>query len=176
MSIELPAFFHPKYKAEDIQSSISRLGFEIKNWSKDKDMLCLCVLKGSLYFFADLTRELGPNIKINFITASSYQNNKQTNLIFDLKGIDVKNKDVIIIDDICDTGNTLHLLRKALVLRKPKSIKTVCLIKRNTDEQMYSPDWFAFEYFGDEWFVGYGMDYYEEYRNLKDIYIVDKDV
>jgi hypoxanthine phosphoribosyltransferase len=168
--------FKLQYSSLDISTRTQTLAEEINKWIDSKEVMCLCVLKGASFFFCDLIKELKGELDIEFIEASSYKDNCRNEVIFDLRNIKVKDKNILVIDDICDSGSTLLHLRKALVLHKIKSIKTVSLIMRNSDEQLYSPDWFGFEYFGDEWFVGYGMDFYNKYRNLKDIYIVGKDV
>ena len=162
--------------AEKIKERVKSLALEIKKeFNGNDEIIAIGVLKGSFIFFADLIRELGSNIKIDFIVVSSYFDKMESsqNLIFK-KDIDtdIENKNVLIVDDIIDTGRTLEALVKKLNLRKPKILKTCVLLdKKERREVNFDADFVGFE-IPDKFVVGYGLDWAEEGRSLKDIYFV----
>lgn len=157
------------FTEEQIFDIVKRLGAEISNDYKDKNLLLVGILKGSVVFMADLMREIDLPCTIEFMALSSYGNSTRSSgvirIIKDLS-IDIKDYDVLVVEDILDSGNTLSKLKAMLELRNPKSFK-ICTFfdkpERRTAD--IKADYVGAE-IPDEFIVGYGLDYSEKYRNL----------
>ncbi|MBK3331816.1 hypoxanthine phosphoribosyltransferase [Persephonella atlantica] len=161
---------------QEIKEKVRQLGKQIRKDYKDKEILVVGILKGSFIFMADLVREIEGKVYIDFMQVSSYHTNMESSgeVIFvkDLSG-DIKGKDVLIVDDIIDTGRTLEALVEALKQREPASIKTCVLLdKKERREVNYDADYVGFV-IPDRFVVGYGLDWAEEGRTLRDIYAVE---
>ena len=154
---------------EDIKSIVSRMGAEITRDYKDKNPLLVTVLKGAVIFTADIMRAIDCPVAVDFMAVSSYGDGvKSSGVVRILKDLDAKieGRDVLIVEDILDTGITLSNLVPMLKMRNPNSVK-ICTIldkpsRRKADIQ---PDYEGFQV-PDEFVVGYGLDYDEKYRNL----------
>ena len=157
------------YSEEQIQKIVSDLGKRISEDYKDKNLLLVSVLKGSVVFMADLMRNIDIPLKIDFMVVSSYGSGTATSgnvqIIKDLN-IDIKGYDLLIVEDILDSGVTLSTLKKMLLAREPASIK-LCTFFDKPERRVAD---ITAEYIGaavpDEFIVGYGLDYDEKYRNL----------
>ena len=162
---------------QEIKEKVRQLGKQITEDYKDKEILVVGILKGSFIFMADLVREIEGKIYIDFMQVSSYHTNMESSgeVIFvkDLS-VNIKGKNVLIVDDIIDTGRTLEALVEALKQREPASIKTCVLLdKKERREVDYDADYVGFV-IPDRFVVGYGLDWAEEGRTLKDIYAVEE--
>ena len=155
---------------KDIKKRITELGEDINHFYKDtKKLLVVGLLRGSFVFIADLARELKIPVEVDFMTASSYGNSMQSSnnirILTDLN-TDIKNLDVLVVEDIIDTGHTLNQVIKLLNNRKPKSLEVCCLLnkfsRRETDIES---KWVGFD-IPDEFVVGYGIDYAQDNRHL----------
>ena len=162
---------------QELEQRITDLAQEIRrDYGPDRPVHFIAVLKGAFVFLADLVRRMdGPN-SLDFIAVSSYGSGTTTSgEVRLLKDLDrsVEGRDVIIVEDIVDTGLTLSYLQEILLARNPKSLKTACLLskpsRRKVDVKV--------EYIGftieDRFVVGYGLDYNERYRNLPYIGLLD---
>jgi hypoxanthine phosphoribosyltransferase len=164
-----PAIIPPLITEQDLQSRIKELAAEIRRDSPDEDLHFICVLKGGVLFLADLIRALGGNVTIDFMALSSYgsgtSSSGEVRLIKDLD-YGLEGRHVIIVEDIVDTGLTLHYLQEILRSRRPKSLRTACLLSKPSRRKVEV----AVEYVGftidDQFVVGYGLDFSEQYRNL----------
>ena len=155
---------------KDIKKRIIELGEDINHFYKDtKKLLVVGLLRGSFVFIADLARELKIPVEVDFMTAPSYGNSMQSSnnirILTDLN-TDIKNLDVLLVEDIIDTGHTLNQVIKLLNNRKPKSLEVCCLLnkfsRRETDIES---KWVGFD-IPDEFVVGYGIDYAQDNRHL----------
>ena len=160
---------------DKIQEKVKELAKAISREFNGEELYVIGILKGSFMFFADLVRNLEGKIFIDFMQVSSYKTEMESfgEVIFikDMS-VDIKDKNVLIVDDIIDTGRTLKALVEALSLREPKKLKTCVLLdKRERREVDYNADFYGFE-IPDKFVVGYGLDWAEEGRNLKEIYAV----
>lgn len=160
-------------KEQDIKNKIFVLSENIKKDFFDQEIILVSILKGSFIFVADLSRELEDNnVIVDFISCSSYRDGVYSSGTLDIKkdiSIDIQNKNVILVEDILDTGNTLYNIKSLLSSRNPKSIKICTLLdkpSRRVQDIMADYVGFVIE---DKFVVGYGMDYDEKFRNLKDI-------
>ena len=155
---------------EEIAKIVKRLGSEINKDYEGKSVLLICLLKGSILFLADLMRQLTVPCKVEIMLASSYKGGLKTSggtvEVKDGLSIDIKDQDVLIVEDILESGYTLEHIVNILNKRKPKSLKICTLLDkpklRATDIQA--------DYVGkvipNDFVLGYGLDYEEYYRNL----------
>ncbi len=157
---------------DTIQERIRELAEQINDDYKEKKLTLICLLKGAVYFFADLTRHLDLDTELCFMRLSSYEGENSTGKIevkIDIEE-DIKGKDVLIVEDIIDSGNTLNFLKNYLLDKGPNSVKICTLLdkpKRREVENI-KVDYLGFS-IPNRFVIGYGMDLDESYRNLLDI-------
>lgn len=167
------------YSEEQLRQRVAELGAQITEDFKGKDLVLACVLRGSYIFMADLSRQVKLPCTIDFMAVSSYgkgtSSSGQVNIIKDLSD-PIEGKDLLIVEDILDSGNTLYYLREVLSARHPASI-SICTLLDKPDRR--KKNIFA-DYSGflvpDAFVVGYGLDYAEKYRNLPYIGILKPEV
>lgn len=154
---------------EQIAELVKKLGDEITKDYKDKNLLLISVLKGSVVFVADLMRAIDLPCSMDFMVVSSYGDSMESSgIVKIIKDLDIslEGYDVLIVEDILDTGRTLASLIEILKMRRPKSIK-ICTLLDKVDCRLANVE---ADYVGarvpDEFVVGYGLDYNERYRNL----------
>lgn len=157
------------YSEKEIAEIVSELGAKISEDYKDKNLLMVSVLKGSVVFMSDLMRSVTIPCEIDFMSVSSYgDKTKSSGTVRILKDLDrdIANYDVLLVEDILDSGKTLNYLMDLLYARNPASIR-ICTLFDKPDRR--EVDIYA-DYKGllvpDEFIVGYGLDYAEKYRNL----------
>lgn len=159
-------------KEEELTERITELANQISNDYQGKEIILISILKGSIFFTVELAKKLNnPNVKIDFMRVSSYEGKRtkssgKIKLKLDVLEKDIKGKDVIIIEDIIDTGNTLAYLIKHLQKKKPNSIKLCTLLdKPERRETEINVDYVGFK-IPNEFVVGYGLDVDDHYRCL----------
>ena len=147
---------------QEVKTRIAELGRQITEHYRDSgsDMVLVGLLRGSFMFMADLCRAIDVPHEVDFMTASSYGSGMSTTRE------DIRGKDVLIVEDIIDSGNTLNKVREILALRGPKSLAICTLLDKPERREVQVP----VEYVGfsipDEFVVGYGIDYAQRYRHL----------
>lgn len=162
---------------ENLEKRIDELALEIQNDYLNKDILVICILKGSLFFTVDLTKRIkNHKLEIDFMRISSYGDelisSGNINIIKDLES-DINGRNVLIVEDIIDSGNTLYYLKDILEKRNPKSLKICTLLdKKSRRVKNIVPDYIGFE-IENKFVVGYGLDYKDCFRNLPFIGYVD---
>ncbi|MFZ7946953.1 MULTISPECIES: hypoxanthine phosphoribosyltransferase [Bacillaceae] len=161
----------------EIKQRVKKLAEEIEKDFNNEPIYLIVVLKGSFVFAADLIREMKGDIKVDFISVSSYSNQTETTgkvkLLKDLD-TDITNKNVVVVEDIIDSGLTLHFLRDHLSMHKPKQIKICTLLDKPERRRVeLTADYTGFV-IPDEFIVGYGIDYAQMYRNLPYIATVEE--
>lgn len=170
--------FVPMISREEIEGRIKALAEEIRRDLEGKEPVFLCVLNGSFVFAADLFREIGMNeAKINFVRYASYDGTDTTGSVKEIFGLteNIEGKDVVIIEDIVDTGFTAVKMLEDLKKRNPTSVKFVTLLHKPASSKTgFKPDYAAFE-IEPRFIVGYGLDLDGKGRNLRDIYVIDDD-
>ena len=168
--------FKPFLTKNEIQKAIQNLGKVLNEEYKDKNPVFLGVLNGCFLFVADLVREFEGNCEVSFIKLSSYEGTASTGNIRQLIGLNssLKERDILILEDIVDTGNTVRELVRLVEEHHPASVKIATLLYKPDAYKFSSeiPIDFAAMEVGNEFLVGYGLDYDELGRNLKDIYII----
>lgn len=154
---------------EQLKEVNERLGAKITEDFKDKNLLVVGILKGSIYFMTDLTRYIDLPLKLDFLAVSSYGGGTSSSgAVKILKDIDInlEGYDILLVEDILDSGRTLHYVCEMLKTRKPKSISIVTLLDKPERRVVdLTPDYVGCQV-PDEFVVGYGLDYDQKYRNL----------
>lgn len=154
---------------EQIENRVKELAKQIRKDYKEKTITAICLLKGSLFFTADLTREIGGKIYLEFMQLSSYEGENTTGTIKLKKDIDfseIKGKDVLMIEDIVDTGITLNYTLEHIKKAGANSVKVCTLLNKPSRRKIKVPiDYVGFE-IENKFVLGYGMDYDQLYRNL----------
>jgi hypoxanthine phosphoribosyltransferase len=164
-TVEIP----PLISAEDLRRRISEMARELRTGFEDQDLHLVAVLKGAVLFLADLIRAMDGRVTIDFMALSSYgggtTSSGEVRLVKDLDyGLEGRN--VVIIEDIVDTGLTLHYLQEILRARNPKTLRTACLLSKPSRRKIEVQVEHVGFTIDDRFVVGYGLDYSEEYRNL----------
>jgi hypoxanthine phosphoribosyltransferase len=160
--------------ADDIQQRVRALALEIRR-DHPGGVHLICVLKGAFMFLADLARALDGDTTLDFMAVSSYgsstKSSGQVQLMKDLD-VGIENRDVVIVEDIVDTGLTLTYLQDILRARAPRSLRTACLLSKPSRRQVeVTVDYVGFV-IEDRFVVGYGLDVDEKFRNLPYIAVV----
>lgn len=164
---------------EQIAKRVKELGEQINADYAGEEVTLVCTLRGASIFFADLARELTLDAELDFISASSYgagtRSSGEVKLIKDLSA-PINGKNVIIVEDIIDTGITLSYLTKMFAARNPKSLKVCALLDKHARREVpFEGDYIGFE-IENEFVVGYGLDYNEKMRNFKDVCVLSPEV
>jgi hypoxanthine phosphoribosyltransferase len=184
MTARLPEYFVPCYSKEEIAAAVLRLGKELTPWAtqvfqeSNQDILCIPILRGGIFFFADLVREIGHSIELAPVKTTAYEPGMneaaREEVSIHIDGVDATGRSVLLVDDICDSGRTLKALSKAFLQRGAAEVRSAVLIRRDVEQETFNPEYVGFTYQGPEWFVGYGMEDADRYRNLPGIYIIQK--
>jgi hypoxanthine phosphoribosyltransferase len=162
--------------AEDLGERVRALGSEISSLYRDtRPPVLVCVLKGSVVFLADLVRAMDIDVHLDFMSISSYSESSSSSgvvrIVKDLE-TDLTGRDVLIVEDIVDTGLTLHYLRRPLGARDPASLRTVTLLDKAVRRIIpVELEWSGFE-IPDSFVLGYGLDHSGLYRNVRDLIVV----
>lgn len=164
---------------EELEGIVNTLAKQIEKDYNDKDLVMVGLLKGSIAFMADLMKKVNLDFPIDFMVASSYgsgtESSGRVKIVSDLT-LSVENKDILIVEDIVDSGNTLNFVINYLMTKGAKSVK-VCTLCDKPDRRKVPlvPDYCG-TVIPDEFIVGYGLDYAEKYRNLPYIGILKRSV
>ncbi|MEP6714885.1 MAG: hypoxanthine phosphoribosyltransferase [Terriglobia bacterium] len=168
----------PLLSEEKIQARIREIGLQITADYPAGTLYLICILKGACFFLADLARAIERDAYIDFMSISSYGKERtssgEVRIVKDLD-ISLEGADVLIVEDIIDSGVTLSYLTALLKTRNPKSVRVAALLDK--PERRLRPVDVAYVGFRipDEFVVGYGLDFAEKYRNLRDVCILDPD-
>jgi hypoxanthine phosphoribosyltransferase len=153
--------------ADEIQRSIDELAAEIRRREAGRPLTVIAVMTGSIIFLADLVRKLDMPLRVGVIQARSYQGTQRGSLAVNLDMLpEITGRDVLVVDDIFDTGHTLLEVISLLDERQPRSVRSAVLVLKKGKQQVaLRPDYVGFE-IPDVFVVGYGLDYNDAYRNL----------
>ena len=158
--------------AEQIADRIRETATTLNQDYRDKELTVLMIMKGAICVTSDLMRQIEVPFKLNYIRASSYGYNGTMAAelkISDLEDLDIEGRDVLVVDDILETGNTILGVMDLIKTKNPKSIKTLLLLVKDIPRKTtYRPVYTLFE-IPDRFVIGYGLDYKELYRGLPDI-------
>ena len=167
---------------EQIADRIRELGASIRDdldgLDEDAEIVLVPVLTGSIIFVADLMRELPLKVRIDVATVSSYPGQSTESKGAQLAGAlpdDLEGKHVLVVDDILDSGGTIRLMREAIALRRPASLRVCVLLRKSIPAALATPvEYVGFD-IADEFVIGYGLDYDNFYRNLPEIGVLKKE-
>lgn len=163
---------------EEVNKKIKEIGEQISKEYEGKELHMICVLKGGVFFMCELAKRISVPVTMDFMSVSSYGSaTKSSGVIKIVKDLDeaITGKDVLVVEDIVDSGNTLSYLMEMLQQRGPKSLK-LCTLLDKPDRRVreVKVDYTGFQ-IPDEFVVGYGLDYSQKYRNLPYIGVVELD-
>jgi hypoxanthine phosphoribosyltransferase len=161
---------------DELQARIAALAHDIRQDFPTGQIHLICVLKGAFLFLGDLIRAMDGHVTIDFMACSSYgggtSSSGEVRLSKDLD-IGIEGRDVVVVEDIVDTGLTLHYLQEILTARGPRSLRTACLLSKPSRRKIdVTIDYVGFT-IEDKFVVGYGLDYAEQYRNLPYIGVLE---
>lgn len=163
---------------EKLREKVKELGERIRRDYAGKRVICVCVLKGAVVFFADLVREIGPevDVQLDFLAISSYGASTKSSGVVKIQkdlNTDIQGKHVIIVEDILDTGLSLSYMSKLLKERSPESLE-ICVLLDKAERRTQPVE---VKYTGftipDEFVIGYGLDYNGDFRQLKAVHIAE---
>ncbi len=159
---------HTLINENDLKNRIKELATQIQNDFNNEEIIFVCILKGAVFFATELAKSISSSIILDFMKVSSYSGTQSTGKLSFALDIsqDIQNKNVIIIEDIIDTGRTLSYLKKYFKEKNPKKLKICTLLdKKERREFDIEPDYTGFN-IPDKFVIGFGLDYDEKYRNL----------
>jgi hypoxanthine phosphoribosyltransferase len=160
---------------EDIKKRVKQLAEQITEDYKDKSPIFIGILNGCYVFMADLLREIDLDVEVDFVKIRSYEADSSTGTIKFRKDIsaDINNRHIVIVEDIIDSGFTINFLVNRLKGSGPKSVAVASILfKKEVAKIDFEVDYVGFE-IPPEFVVGYGLDYDEKYRNLKDVMVLE---
>lgn len=170
--------FVPYITRDHIDTKVKELAARLRDDLKDSKPIFLCVLNGAFVFAADLIRAIGlTDSKIQFVKYSSYEGTQSTGNVKQILGLneDVEGKDVVIIEDIVDTGLTAVKMIEDLKKKNPASVRFVTLLHKPENSKInFTPDYVAFT-IPPKFIIGYGLDLDGKARNLKDIFVIEEE-
>lgn len=164
------------FNKEEISRRVKELGDEISFDYKRRNLVVISLLRGSFIFAADLVREISIPVEIDFITTSSYENDETSSglvdIVHDLR-TNIEGKDILIVDDICDSGYTLERVIEHLNLKRPNSIDICVMLDKPSRRKInLQPKYIGYS-IPDVFIVGYGLNYEKHYRNIPYIFTFD---
>ena len=164
---------------EQLKEKVKELGEAITKDYEGEELIAVGILRGSVVFLADLIRNINLHTELEFMAVSSYGNSTKTSGAVKINkdlDVDISGKNVIIIEDIIDSGVTLTYLKEMLLKRNPKSLK-ICTLLHKPDRRKADivPDYIGFD-IPDEFVIGYGLDYASKYRNMPYVGILKREI
>lgn len=174
--LEIPSYFTLIYPAAQIEERVAGLATQISADYTTKKLHLVGVLRGAAVLLSDLIRQLTIPVTYDFIAVSSYEGSSSSGVVRLLKDLDesVESRNVLIVEDITDTGLTLNYIRNMLASRKPASLATCSLVdrphQRKTELKL---DYSGFTLTDERYVVGYGLDFEQKWRQLPDIYAIN---
>lgn len=180
----LPSHYKLVYSAAQIAQAVNRLAGEVSIWAAavrqatGQDVVAVPVLRGGVFFYCDLVRQVSESLELVTVKTWAYVERENAaelgQVRIDMGSFNPQGRAVMLVDDICDSGRTLAALKDAMGEAGATEVRSAALIRRLLPGVNIKPDWCGFEYNGPEWFVGYGMDDSDRWRNLPDVYTIQK--
>jgi hypoxanthine phosphoribosyltransferase len=180
----LPEHLEVLYPRDVIQARLRELAPVLDTWARaslretDAPLMALCVLRGGVFFFSDLVQGMLQSVEPAFCRAASYAraaNASQSDQVqFTMGDIEVRGRDVVIIDNICDSGRTFQVAMESVLRHGARSARTVALIYRQRADSLFRPTLNAFEYDQEDWLAGYGMRDKGALMNYPEVYRVKR--
>ncbi|HCR37168.1 MAG TPA: hypothetical protein DIU37_03355 [Opitutae bacterium] len=177
---KIPPHFNPLFGKAAIEERIRALAEAISPWAQEaievhnEQVLALCILRGGIFFFSDLLKHIPHPVEPAFCHCTSYSSeanlSPKASVTIDFVSAKFTGRRVLLVDDICDTGRTLHAVKEHCMASDAHEVKSVVTVLREVENPQFTPDWHAFTYAGKEWLSGYGMEDKNHYSNYPDIY------
>ena len=164
---------------QELKDAVEKLGRTITEDYKDKELVCVCILKGAVMFFTDLLRQIDLPMTIDFMAISSYGSSTKTSGVVRINkdlDHDVLGKDVLVVEDIVDSGLTLSYIKQTLDQRGARSVRLATLLDKPMRRKIDLTVDYACFLIPNEFVVGYGLDYAEKYRNLPEVGVLDPSI
>lgn len=181
----LPESYRLEYSEDTIRRVVRELGASISTWVQEvysktgRDVVAAPILRGGVFFFCDLVRAIDHSVEIAPIRSWGYVTGENAvqreEVSVSLEELSPAGRSILLIDDICDSGKSLDAISRRMLEEGAEEVRSAVLIRRDTKQNIFSPDWVGFNFPGEEWFVGYGMDDRERYRNLSSVYVILQD-
>lgn len=175
----VPDHFNPLFSTEAIHEAVLNIAHAITPWvnniteSTGKPPLALCILRGGVFFYADLLRSIPASLELAFCRCHSYaseDNTQKGGVTCDFMSTKVHDRHVLLIDDICDTADTLKFMTDKCLDEGAIEVKTAVALLRKRTPQPFNPDWKGLIFEGDNWIVGYGMEDKNTWANAPALY------
>lgn len=166
------------YTEDQIRDRVAELGRQISDDYRGKPLVLISILKGGIMFLADLTRTITIPHAFDLMGASSYKGTRSSGKVIITKDteLDIQGKDVLLVEDILDSGHTLSVIIELLKIQDPASVEICCLLDKKRERKLTVPLRYTGFEIPDEFVVGYGLDYNEHYRNLSGIGILKPEI
>jgi hypoxanthine phosphoribosyltransferase len=174
--LEIPSYFKLLYSAGQIEARIGEMAEQISGDYRGRNLHIVGVLRGAIIFLSDLSRQLTTPVTYDFIAVSSYEGSSSSGVVRLHKDLDenIESRNVLIVEDIMDSGLTMSYIKGMFASRKPASLATCALLdrplQRKTDLKL---DYRGFVMDEDKYVVGYGLDFEQKWRQLPDIYAIN---
>lgn len=182
MTRPVPEHYHEVFNPEVVRAGVERVAAEVTPWARDVvgrrggQLLALCVLRGAVFFFADLMKAIPVSVEPAYCRCRGYATGvngvRAEALAVEGLDVDLAGREVLVVDDICDSGRTLAELVRLCRERGAALVRTAVLVHRVIPESVHAPDHAAFRYEGREWFTGYGMDDRSWRTNYPSVYVL----
>ncbi len=181
MTIKVPDHYKLIYNKVQIKEAVRKIANEITPWLKEttketgQDVIAVPVLRGGVFFFCDLAQQFQESVELKLARTWGYvpgTTDMSKEIKVDISDINPEGRSILLIDDICDSGRTLKALQSSLLKAGAKAVRSAVLIRRLIEPMTYEPEYCGFEFLGPDWFVGYGMEDNERWRNLPEIYTI----
>ncbi len=180
----VPSNYKLIYSASQIQGAVQDLAKQVSAWVSEvhqrtgRDVVAVPLLRGGMFFYCDLVRQVPHSLELVPVKTSTYVEGvnaaELARVKIDMAGLSASGRSVLLVDDICDSGRTLVELKEQVLQAGAAEVRSAALIRRKLARESFLPDWVGFEYNGPEWFVGYGMEDQNRWRNLPDVYVIGK--
>ncbi|MCB0360004.1 MAG: hypothetical protein KDD44_10220 [Bdellovibrionales bacterium] len=180
MTSQIPPHLSLYATRKEIHERVQKAAVKINAWAGEvlaqtnEQVLGLCILRGGVFFFSDLLRQMSVSVEPAFCRTWSYSSrtNQQVNksVRVNVEDVVAEGRAILLVDDICDSGSTLRKLSNVLLDLGATDVRSVVLVHREVAVPNYQPTWTIFQHAGPQWFVGYGMEDRNRYANLPDLY------
>ncbi len=181
-SCPIPSHYQLVYSQEQIDSRVQELAQTIGAWCKNildstqQPVLAVCIMRGGIFFYADLLRQIPCSVELAVCQASSYAKDQNAQSLhisqMVIDSLKPENRCILLVDDICDSGKTLKNLHNYCTESGALTVKTATIIHRLRPDSVFTPEYIGFSYSDKNWLVGYGMDDANQHSNIPGIYII----
>ena len=182
MKREVPEHYREVFDEASVRAGVASVAAALTPWAQGvlgrdgRQVLALCVLRGAVFFFSDLLKAIPVSVEAAYCRCRGYETGVNGQMARELRvegiDMDMAGREVLVVDDICDSGRTLAELTALCRARGAASVRTAVLVHRVIPESLHSPDHAAFRYEGREWFTGYGMDDRSWRTNYPSVYVL----